>query len=101
MGAIIERQDFVLTAVDYPPYSYVLSIGPPAEPLPVGDVTVLAKCAYDEERDPDFRLVCGFGHTPFPLDYRSTARLKADEETGKKNTTVPVKAVKSDGTIIR
>jgi hypothetical protein len=100
MAAIIQGHELVLTAVDYPPFSYVMTIGNSAEYLPVGDITPLASAAFDETRDVTFTLICGFGHTPFPLDYRSRARVKADDEAGKKHVSVHVKAVKSDGTII-
>ena len=37
MGAIAEGRELVLTAIDYPPFSYVKTIGKSAEHLPVGD----------------------------------------------------------------
>ncbi len=92
MAAIIEGRELVLTAIDYPPFSYVLTIGSSADHLLVGEATALARCTYEEERDLRLALRCGFGHTPFPLDYRSSARLKVDEEAGERSIVVPVKS---------
>ena len=90
----------LVTSIDVPPCSYVLSLGEPLDHLLIGDITELADVHYDDERDLRFALLCGLGHVPYPLDYRSTARINMDDEAGKKNITVGVKAVKSDGTVV-
>ena len=98
LKAVIDGREVLVTSIDCPPYSYVLSIGTPLDHLPVVDITEFSRCRYDEQRNVRFVLLCGFGHTPFPLDYRSSARIAADDASGIKNIAVAVASVKSDGT---
>ena len=91
---IIDGRDALATSIDCPPYWYVLSLGGPLDHLPIRDITTLSLCDYEEEQDIRLDLLCGFGHTPFPLDYRPTAAINADCEAGKKNTIEHVESVK-------
>lgn len=73
-------QSVFLTEVAYPPYAYLLTVD--SEPRqPVGDIGVWASRGFDDVQDDRLRLTLGFGHTPYPGDYRSMARVKAESET--------------------
>jgi hypothetical protein len=68
----------LLSEVAYPPLAYLLTVDTPAGVLPVGDITGLADVPYGTEVSFDLDLVVGFGHTPYPGDYRSQAAIDID-----------------------
>jgi hypothetical protein len=53
-----------------------------------------------EPKDVDLLLACGFGLTPYPLDFRSQARIDADAKNGEIPVIVSVKKVGSDGSVV-
>ena len=69
--------DFVLELA-YPPFSYVLSLDEPVPALETGNITGFADLGIDQTADVEVQLRIGFGHTIFPLDYRSQAMLETD-----------------------
>ena len=90
----------VVTAIDFPPFSYSLVIGDPADFLSITDITSFADCGPNVEKDFTGTFLCAFGHTALPLDYRSTARIRKDEVDGVKTEIVPTSVVRSDGSFL-
>jgi hypothetical protein len=70
----------VISEIAYPPFAYALTIDSPPEALRVGNITPFAGVTFEQEADLDLDLIVGFGHTPYPLDYRSRAALDRDRE---------------------
>lgn len=64
--------------VAFPPFSYIMTIDSPEPILPVGDISNFANYDYDERVDMQLELVVGFGHTPIPGDFRTSADIAAD-----------------------
>jgi hypothetical protein len=70
-----------LTSVDHPPVAHVLSMDEQVPFLEMGEITNFADSGYDQEARWRGDLLLGFGHLPFPGDYRSAARIKVDAAT--------------------
>jgi hypothetical protein len=68
----------LLSEVAFPPYSCVLRIGDPYEPLSPCEIGHFARCQPDQVADVELSLRYGFSHLAFPSDYRSTAALEKD-----------------------
>jgi hypothetical protein len=75
-----DRATYAVTELAYPPFAYALVMGEPidAPALPYCDITSFAAAPIDRLANVEMFMQCGFGHTPFPLDYRSPASLAAD-----------------------
>ena len=67
-----------LLEVARPPFSCVLSIDEERPALEAGNITAFTDLGIDQRADVEIQMICGFGHTIFPLDYRSKAALLAD-----------------------
>jgi hypothetical protein len=82
-AAVMREQDhatYVVTELAYPPFAYAMVFGEPEEaPALAGcDITGYAREPIDRLANVEMLMQCGFGHTPFPLDYRSDAAILAD-----------------------
>lgn len=74
----VTHQMEFLTEIAYVPFAYVMSIDTPRDVLPVGNISNFAMWGYGQQCDIELDMVVGFGHTPFPADYRSNAAIEAD-----------------------
>lgn len=74
-GQVLRR----VLSIDFPPLAFILSIaGPPIEDVGV-DISVFSEYALDRRCDVTFTdLQLGFGHKPWPCDYRTKGQLIAD-----------------------
>jgi hypothetical protein len=74
------KATYAVTELAYPPFAYALVMGEPADApaLPYCDITSFAAAPIDRLANVEVFMQCGFGHTPFPLDYRSAASVAAD-----------------------
>ena len=66
----------------YPPFSCVLSLGGEAA-IETTNVSEFAELAIDDVCVVDLDLLNGFGHTPFPADYRTRAAVARDREADR------------------
>lgn len=81
-AAVVRESDeatYAVTELAYPPFAYALVMGEPAAApaLPCCDITSFAAAPIDRLANVEMFMQCGFGHTPFPLDYRSAASVAA------------------------
>jgi hypothetical protein len=67
----------------YPPFAYVLTVNEEVPALEAGDITGFAEGGIDETGEVSMTLKVGFGHTIFPLDLRTKAKMEADRERGE------------------
>ena len=67
---------FVMTEIAYPPFSYLASLDEPPPLLRVGNVTGLADIPYATRATLDVEVLVGFGHTPLPTDFRTAAQVE-------------------------
>lgn len=75
------EMDF-LTEVAHPPFAYVMSVDAKRDVLPLGKISNFAAFRYDQKCDIELDMIVGFGHTPYPADYRSKAAIEADRAIG-------------------
>jgi len=80
------REFQFVTELALPPFSMVLMLND--APLPDGhaDVTQFANGSIDEVRDMPLEMDVRFGHTPYAIDFQSSAEKKAQRE---KNAAAP------------
>lgn len=64
--------------LSYPPFSYVLSHDEATPAIETGNITGFADLDIHQTADVEIQMRVGFGHTIFPLDYRTKAALEAD-----------------------
>jgi hypothetical protein len=69
---------FVLSEIAYPPFAYTASFDEPSPALPAGNISGFADLSYTARVDVEIDLLVGFGHTIYPCDYRTKARLERD-----------------------
>jgi hypothetical protein len=81
MNVATSEMDF-LTEIAYPPFAYVMSVDTPRDVLPIGNISNFMTYGYNQQDDIKLHMVVGFGHTPFPADYRSSAAIKVDRVRG-------------------
>jgi hypothetical protein len=75
----LERgRDDVLVEVAWPPYAYVMTIDSEPEAIDTTEITACVDIGYKMRADMELSLLIGFGHTPFPGDYRTTAMIARD-----------------------
>jgi hypothetical protein len=67
----------------YPPFAYVLTVDEEVPALETGNVTSFADAGIDETGELEMTLKVGFGHTIFPLDFRTKAKMEAHRGNGK------------------
>jgi hypothetical protein len=70
----------ILAEVAWPPFAYVMTIDSPEDSVRGADITRLSDFDYDTVADIEIVLPLGFGHTPYPADYRSEAMIERDRE---------------------
>jgi 5-methylcytosine-specific restriction endonuclease McrA len=68
-----------LVEVAFPPYAYVLTIdSEDDEALETQNITSCVDVGYKQTADLEMSLLVGFGHTPYPADYRTLAMVERD-----------------------
>jgi hypothetical protein len=73
----------LLTEIARPPFAYVMSIDEPSPVIPLGRITHFADFEPTAEANLDLELLVGFGHTPYPADYRTGAAMDRDREINR------------------
>lgn len=69
--------DYVLELA-YPPFSYILGLEEDRPAVQMACITNFAELGPDQRADVELLLLVGFGHTQFPLDFRTHAMLARD-----------------------
>ena len=78
---VAEHMFHRVLAIDFPPLAFVLTIDGPAANVG-GDITWFAEVPIDEKQEVTFEdLAIGFGHKPWPCDYRTRGQMLADGES--------------------
>jgi len=62
----------------YPPFAYVLTVDEEVPALEAGNVTGFTEAGINDTGEVSMTLKVGFGHTIFPLDLRTKAKMEAD-----------------------
>jgi hypothetical protein len=62
----------------HPPFAYVLSVDEDSPAIETGNITSFADLGIDQTADVKIQMRFGFGHVPFPLDYRTKAMVDRD-----------------------
>jgi len=75
-----------LTEFSYPPFSCLLTIDTPQFVQACGLISGFADLRYDQRADIEIDVLVGFGHTPYPGDYRPQAAIDADQADGPKSS---------------
>jgi hypothetical protein len=68
----------VLVEVAWPPFAYVMTIGSEPDAIETVDITEFVNVGYDQRADVHLDLLIGFGHMPYPADYRTRAMVERD-----------------------
>ncbi|MGH2949767.1 MAG: hypothetical protein ACRDPC_26495 [Solirubrobacteraceae bacterium] len=70
----------LMSEIDHPPFAYVASFDEPS-PLPeIGNITGFGDVSYTTRATAEIDLLVGFGHTIYPVDFRTAAQLARDRE---------------------
>lgn len=78
---VAERTLRRVLAIDFRPLAFVLTVDGPAANVGV-DITSFAEVPIDEKQNVTFEdLAVGFGHKPWPCDYRTKGQILADGES--------------------
>jgi hypothetical protein len=72
-----------LVELAYPPFSCVLSLAGDAA-IETTNITGFSELRVNEVCIVDLDLLNGFGHTPFPADFRTLAAVERERETGRR-----------------
>ena len=72
---ILAGHTLPLIEVAYPPFAYVLTIDAAPGAIETANITAMAEVGYRQRADLDLDLLVGFGHTPYPADYRTRAMV--------------------------
>jgi hypothetical protein len=72
-----------VTELGYPPFAYALTVDSPSL-LSIGEITHWTTARPDDVLDVRLNMIVGFGHTPYPADYRSRAAIQADRAANTK-----------------
>jgi hypothetical protein len=68
-----------LVEVAFPPYAYVMAIdSADREVINTSNITGFVDVGYSQTADLEMDLLIGFGHTPYPADYRTRAMVEHD-----------------------
>ena len=78
-GNVNSDQMDYLTEFSYPPFSCLLTIDTPQFVQPCGVISGFADYRYNRRADMEIDVLVGFGHTPYPGDYRSQAAIDTDQ----------------------
>jgi hypothetical protein len=68
----------LMSELAHPPFAYVMSVDELSPVLPLGRITHFASFEPAVETAVDLELLVGFGHTPYPTDYRTRAAVDRD-----------------------
>jgi hypothetical protein len=66
--------------VAYPPFAYVMTVDADPEEIDTVNVTEFVNVGYKQRADVELEMLVGFGHTAFPVDYRTKAMVERDRE---------------------
>lgn len=72
-----QRTDLIVE-VAYPPFAYVLTVDGLSEAIDTANITPFVDVGYRQMADIELDMLVGFGHTPLPADYRTTAMIERD-----------------------
>ncbi len=61
----------------YPPFSYILSVDERTPAIETGNISSFANAKIHERANVQLQLIVGYGETPFPIDLRSPAAIRA------------------------
>ena len=75
---IATGQIVTLAEVAYPPFAYVLTVDSAADAIETSNITGMVDVGYNQMADLELDLLIGFGHTPYPADYRTSAMIERD-----------------------
>lgn len=76
-----------LVEVAFPPYAYVMTIdSPDHEAIETANITSTVGVGYDQTADLEMDLLVGFGHTPYPADYRTRAMVERERALNEAET---------------
>jgi hypothetical protein len=78
---IITREQHFLSEVAYPPFACCLSVDEQTPLLEYGNMSHFKNYDSNAVADAELQLIVGFGHTPYPADYRSMAAIERDRES--------------------
>lgn len=82
---VAERRDVnsgqmaYLTEFSYPPFSCLLTLDTSQFVQPCGVISGFADFRYDQRADIEIDVLVGFGHMPYPGDYRSQAAIDSGQ----------------------
>ena len=70
-----------LVEVAFPPFAYVMTVDAvDHDAIPTQNMTECATVSYNASADLEMSLLIGFGHTPYPADYRTRATVEHGRE---------------------
>lgn len=70
-----------LVEVAFPPYAYVMTIDSRDDKaIETSNITSAVDVGYNQTADLEMDLLVGFGHTPYPADYRTRAMVERDRQ---------------------
>jgi len=61
-----------------PPFAYILSLAEQTPAIEAGNISNFATVGIDDTANVEMQMIIGYGETPFPLDFRSPAAMRAD-----------------------
>jgi hypothetical protein len=77
------RTDFIVE-VAYPPFAYVMTVDSELDAISTANITPFADIGYNQMADLDLGMLVGFGHTPYPADYRTKAMVERDRDLNER-----------------
>ena len=73
-----------LVEVAFKPYAYIMTIDSADDvAVPTSNITSCVDVRYNQRADMELSLLVGFGHTPYPADYRTKAMIERDVERNR------------------
>ena len=79
----------LILEIAYPPFAYVLAIDETEPSVETCDVTNLTEPGIDVETEVRMTLQIGFGHTMYPTDFRTRARLQKERAENEAEARIP------------
>ena len=64
--------------IAFPPFSLLLSLDETEPLLPIGNISHFRDYEYNKKANVEMEVQVGFGHTPYPADFRSMAAIERD-----------------------
>lgn len=81
----VSKEQHFVSEMAYPPFACCLSLDERTPLLEYGKITQFKQYGPNEVVDIELDLRVGFGHTPYPTDYRSRAGIDLDIALQEKN----------------